>query len=99
MSPRGPPVFLPPIPALLRVAIRVRLQQLPDGAGMLTAAIKTLCDEITSQGGRVEEMVVILRDAWQDVNIAGVYIPELREDFLYVQLLSQALVIFYASHE
>ena len=82
----------------LRTAIMLRLQQAPDSRDMLTAALKTLSDELISQDVRAEQMVILLRGAWREMLLKGVYTPH-PPDMLYTEMIRQALVIFYAPRD
>lgn len=96
MPPHRPPCFAPDTHELLRAAITLRLREVPDSADMLTAALKTLSDELIAQEYRAEQMVVLLHGVWRGVLMKSAYTPFVSSDRLYTEMIRQALVIFNA---
>ena len=99
MPSHRPPSLAPDTKDLLRAAITLRLREASESADMLTAALKTLSDELIAQECEAEEMIVVLHGVWRDVLMKSAYTPYVIGDRLYVEMIRQAFVIFNASRE
>jgi hypothetical protein len=81
--------------AMLRSAMTLRLSDVPDSPLLLTAALKTACQDLHARGERAEHLVVTVRAAWGDA-ARGAHLTHQISEHLYDAILREALVIFFA---